>query len=153
MKTTSQQALVAGTVVLLIGILLSPSIADPKPSPAPSAPCWIYSAVYSVSKDGFIRGHATAAERKEVGRWAKPASTTQDHLVRMASPWAAPPEPSEMHLLRWMRDPQGGVYVFVMRPLRPKYSPVVDGVSPWIALNVNVWINPLECEIGAYPTA
>ena len=93
-------------------------------------------------------------ERREIKKWAEPLSPAQVHLVRMASPWAAPPSPSELHLVRWLRDRRDrSIYVFIARPINRPHSLLVDGYSPWIALNSNLIIDPVDCVLHAYPGA
>lgn len=126
--------------------------ASPPPAPAPaSTECWIYAAAYPATRAAFESHHATRAEQAEIEKWARPASPAQTKLVRAASPWAAPPTNAELGLVRWMRDTEdGSILVFVERPLFTEDSP---GYSPWLALNTNMYINPVSCEVGAYPTA
>ncbi len=124
------------------------------PSPTPTARCWIYEAIYPATDKALTREHATMAELREIKKWAAPLSPAQLHSVRMASPWASPPLPSELHLVRWMRDPHDkSVYIFVARPINRPHTLIVDGYSPWIALNANLIIDPVECELHAYPGA
>lgn len=131
------------------GASSSPSVSSPAPA---ASSCWIYDKIYPATKAAFDSQHLTAAERSEVERWSKPASPAQVRLVKRASPWAVPPTASEVGSIRWMRSswgPAHSLFVFVARPL----DLTSKGYSPWVALNTNVIINPVECEVGAYPTA
>jgi hypothetical protein len=125
----------------------SASISSPAPNPTR---CWIYDKIYPATDAAFDSQHLTAAERKEVEKWSEPASPAQVRLVKVASPWATPPTASEVHSIRWMRSGwDRSLFVFVAHPI----SVTSNGYSPWVALNTNVIINPVECEVGAYPTA
>jgi hypothetical protein len=114
-------------------------------SPTPTPHCWIYDKIYPVTEAAFKSQHVTLAERKEIEKWAAPASPSQERLVRARSPWARPPSTSEQHLVRWMRDRSnpGGVFVFVAQRIEWHHR-------WWVVLNTNVIINPVECEVNAY---
>ncbi|HLJ83489.1 MAG TPA: hypothetical protein VKT51_04890 [Candidatus Eremiobacteraceae bacterium] len=124
----------------------------PSPTPAPaSTECWIYKAAFPATRAAFESQHVTRADQAEIEKWARPASPAQTKLVKAASPWAAPPTAAELGLVRWMRDAEdGSILVFVERPL---FTADSSGYSPWLALNTNMFINPVSCEVGAYPTA
>ena len=125
----------------------SASISLPAPTPTR---CWIYDKIYPATQAAFDSQHLTSAERKEVEKWNKPASPAQVRLIKAASPWAIPPTAADVHFIRWMRSGWGhSLFIFVARPIIMKSQ----GYSPWVALNTNVFINPVECEVGAYPTA
>ena len=118
---------------------------------SPTPRCWIYDKVYPATEAAFESQHVTLDERKEIEKWAAPASPSQDRSVRARSPGTTPPSASEEHLVRWMRDPfkAGSVLVFVARPIeRPP-----NGYSPWQALNANVIIDTVQCSVHAFPTA
>ena len=117
---------------------------------APAAPhCWIYNEIYPMTVAAYHSQHVTLAERKEIDRWAAPAAPSQKRLVRAKSPWARPPSASEQNLARLMRSDRGSVLVFVARSIKTSGN----GYSPWVALNANVIIDTVQCEIRAYPTA
>jgi hypothetical protein len=127
--------------------------ASPSASPwAPaSAECWIYKKIYPATRAAFESQHVTREQQIEILKWARPASSAQTKLVTAASPWATPPSVAELGLVRWMRSGwDGSIFVFVARPLFDTDS---TGHSPWLALNVNVFIDPVNCDLGAYPTA
>jgi hypothetical protein len=42
------------------------------------------------------------------------------------------------------------IFVFVARPV---FKTGESGHQPWLALNANVFIDPVNCDVGAYPTA
>ncbi len=126
----------------------SPSTSSPAPAPTK---CWIYDKVYPATEAAFESQHLTPAQRKEIEKWSAPASPTQARLVKSLSPWATPPTASEVHLVRWMRSGwDRSIFVFVARPLFTRGS---TWHSPWVALNTNVFIDPVNCQVGAYPTA
>jgi hypothetical protein len=124
---------------------------SPAPSPAPkSTKCWIYDAIYPVTRSAFESQHVTRAEQLEILKWARPASPAQTKLVKGASPWATPPSVNELGLVRWIRvGSDSSVDVFVARPLFKAGS---TGHWPWVALNTNEFIDPVLCDTGAYPT-
>lgn len=124
----------------------------PAASPAPaSTKCWIYNEVYPATRAAFESQHVSRAQQAEILKWARPASPAQTKLVKAASPWASPPTTAEVGLLRWMRiGSDSSIDVFVARPL---FTADSSGHSPWIALNTNEFIDPVLCDIGAYPTA
>lgn len=130
------------TVLLLVGYERTAQsssqagMASSIASPTATARCWIYHEIYPVTEAAYKSQHVTRVERKEIEKWALPASPSQERLVRAQSPWTTPPSASEHHLVRWMRDPNrpGAVFVFV-------------------ALNANVVIDARQCSIRAYPTA
>jgi hypothetical protein len=127
--------------------------ASPAPlSPAPaSTGCWIYKNIYPVSRAAFESQHLTRAQQIEILKWARPVSPVQTKLVKAVSPWATPPSVSELGLVRWMRDgDDGSISIFVARPL---FKAGESGHAPWLALNENVFIDPVNCDVGAYPTA
>ena len=131
------------------------SVASSSPSPSSPAPtptkCWIYDKIYPATEAAFDSQHLTSAERKEIEKWSAPASPVQARLVKVASPWATSPTASEAHLVRWMRSPwDRSLLIFVARPLT---EPGSSWHSPWLALNGNVFIDPVTCDMGAYPTA
>ena len=120
-------------------------------SPIPTPRCWIFDKVYPATEAAYESQRVTLTERKEIEKWAAPASPSQERLVRAYSPWTKPPSASEQHLVRWMRSPfeRGDLFVFVARPIeRPP-----NGYSPWVALNANVIIDTVQCSVHAYPTA
>lgn len=121
-------------------------------SPAPaSADCWIYAKIYPATRDAFESQHVTRAQQLEILKWARPVSPAQTKLVKAASPWATPPSAAELGLVRWMRsDWDQSFFVFVARPLFETDS---TGHRPWLALDGNVFIDPVNCQTGAYPTA
>jgi hypothetical protein len=121
-------------------------------SPAPiSTKCWIYQKIYPATRAAFESEHITRAEQTEILKWARAASPAQTKLVKVASPWATPPSVSELGMVRWMRDGSDqSILVFVDRSLFETDS---NGHRPWLALNANVFIDPVLCQIGAYPTA
>jgi hypothetical protein len=125
----------------------SPSI----PSPVPTATkCWIYDKIYPATEAAFDSQGLSFVERQEVETWSAPMSPAQLRRVKSLSPSAAPPTASERHLIRWMRSPWNhDLFVFIARPI----STTTNGYFPWVALNGNVLINPITCEVGAYPTA
>jgi hypothetical protein len=130
------------------GASSSESISSPAPTPTK---CWIYDEIYPATEAAFDGQHLTSAERKEIEKWSAPASPAQVRLVKVASPWATPPTASEVHLVRWMRSGwDRSIFVFVARPL---FTPGSSWHSPWVALNTNVFIDPVNCQVGAYPTA
>jgi len=158
--STSENRMAATIVILQLALSLggcgnhaatggSRSTSLSSPAPIPTR-CWIYDKIYPATEAAFDSQHLTAAERKEVEKWSEPASPAQVRLVKVASPWATPPTASEVHLIRWMRSGwDRSLFVFVAHPI----SVTSNGYSPWVALNTNVFINPVECEVGAYPTA
>jgi hypothetical protein len=119
-------------------------------SPAPvSTKCWIYQKIYPATRAAFASQQVTRAQQLEILKWARPASTAQTKLVKAASRWATPPSVSELDKVRWMRnDWDQSILVFVDRPLFETDS---NGHRPWLALNANVFIDPVLCQIGAYP--
>lgn len=127
------------------------NLAASVPTPSSTPRCWIYDKIHPVTKVAFESQHVTLTERKEIEKYAAPASPAQQHLVETHSPWAAPPSASEQHLVRWMRSPfkSGGIFVFVARPVEIYHN----GYSPWVALNTNVTIDTVQCSVNAYPTA
>jgi hypothetical protein len=120
-------------------------------SPAPTPRCRIYDEIYPATEAAYKSQHVTPAEKKEIERWALPASPSQERLVQAHSPSARPPSASERRLVRWMRDSYspGGLIVFVARPV-DRYP---QGYSPWIALNTNLIIDMRDCSVIPYPTA
>jgi hypothetical protein len=119
------------------------------PPSATSAGCWIYKNIYPVTRAAFESQHLTRLQQIEILKWARPASPAQEEMVKEASPWATPPSISEVGLLRWMRDgSDGSISVFVARPL---FKTGESGHAPWLALNANEFIDPVNCEMGAYP--
>jgi len=126
----------------------STSISSPAPTPTK---CWIYDKIYPATEAAFDNQHLTSAERKEIEKWSTPTSPTQVRLVKAHSPWATPPTASEVRLVRWMRSGwDHSIFVFVARPLFTLGS---RWHAPWLALNVNTFIDPVNCQVGAYPTA
>jgi hypothetical protein len=123
-------------------------------SSSPTPFCWIYDKIYPVTEAAFKSQRLTPAQKKEIEKWAAPASPSQDRLVQERSPWTKPPSASEVRLLRWMRyqyTPEH-VLVFVARPIRPEGASADSPYSPWIALNTNALIETEGCEgIHAYP--
>jgi hypothetical protein len=118
------------------------------PAPA-STECWIYGKIYPATRAAFENQHVTRPQQIEILKWARPASPTQTKLVKAASRWATPPSVSELAKVRWMRnDWDQSILVFVDRPLFETDS---NGHRPWLALNANVFIDPVLCQIGAYP--
>jgi len=128
------------------------SASQPASYPAPlSTECWINGKIYPATRAAFERQHLTRAQRIEILKWARPASPAQIKLVKVASPRATPPSVSELGLVRWERNGSDrSIFVFVERPV---FTTGSTGYSPWLALNANVFINPVNCDIGAYPTA
>lgn len=55
---------------------------------------------------------------------------------------------SEQKYVRWMR--LYGISVFVAKPVYTKQ----DGhwYQPWVALGTNIFIDPVQCDVGAFPT-
>jgi len=126
----------------------SPPASTPVPA---STECWIYKNIYPATRAAFERQHLTRAQRIEILKWARPASPAQIKMVKAASPRATPPSVSELGLVRWERNGSDrSIFVFVERPV---FTTGSTGYSPWLALNANVFINPVNCDIGAYPTA
>lgn len=125
---------------------------SPSSSPVPaSTECWIYKKIYPATRAAFESQHLTQAQRTEILKWARPASPAQKKLVKAASRWATPPSVAELGLVRWMRNGSDrSIFVFVDRPV---FTTGSTFYSPWLALNANVFINPVNCETGAYPTA
>jgi hypothetical protein len=120
------------------------------PAPVPTK-CWIYEKIYPATRAAFAGQKMTRKQQLEILKWARPASPAQTKLVKAASPWATPPSISELGMVRWMRnDWDQSILVFVDRPLFETNS---NGHRPWLALNANVFIDPVNCQIGAYPTA
>lgn len=119
-------------------------------SAATTRRCWIYDKIFPVTEAAFSTQHVTPQERNAIEKRAAPVSPSQARLIRAHSPWARPPTASDAHLLRWMRDPyrHGGVLVFVARPIEQSTR---GWYSPWVALNTNVTIDPVECSVAAYP--
>jgi hypothetical protein len=131
-------------------MMLSASPAALFPAPS-STGCWIYKDVYPVTRVAFESQHLTRSQQSEILKWARPASPAQTKLVMAASPWARPPSVSELGLVRWMRD--GGdrsIAVFVARPL---FRARDTWHAPWLALNENEFIDPVNCDVGAYQPA
>jgi uncharacterized membrane protein len=145
-------ALVFPVLAFVIMILKPPLPAFQAAALAAAAPhCWIYDHIYPPTDAAFKSQHVTAAERTEIEKWAALSSPGLERLARARSPWARRLSASEQHLVRWMRAPfTGDVLVFVARPIEKSPS---GAYSPWVALNANVLINPITCEVGAYPTA
>lgn len=153
MRIITRTALVLLTVALSSEACgQSSQSASPPASPVPaSTECWIYKKIYPVTRAAFESQHLTQAQRTEILKWARPSSPAQKKLVKAASPWATPPSVSELGLVRWMRNGSDrSIFVFVDRPVFTKGR---LGIRPWLALNANVWINPVNCETGAYPAA
>ncbi len=125
MKTTSQQALIAGTVVLLIGTVLSRSIADTTPSPMASTRCWIYDKIYPVTTQAFKAHHLTQAQQHEIVEWA-----------------TAPYMDANPSVMRWMRDPyESGLWIVWADPPHPSTFAI------WTVVNKQYIINPIDCWI------
>ena len=126
------------------------NVATTAPAPA-STRCWIYDNIYPATRAAFEREHVTPPQELEIEYWASPSSPAQDRAVKARSPWTKPPSPAEAHLVWWLRDPRDhSIFIFVKRPLCTAGE---SGHRPWIALNTNVMIDPLLCDVGAYPTA
>lgn len=133
MRTAAKYTLIAGALVLLIGILLSRSVADPTPSPTASTRCWIYAKIYKATPKAYADEHATLAEQQLVQKWVKKVPVEKRPLVR------------------WMRGlHDGGVLVFLDTPLNENGTETV-----WQALNYpNVMIDPeRNCEVFPMPGA
>ena len=127
------------------------SVASAIASTSPAPRCLTFDRIYPATEAAYESQHVTPLEKKEIEKWAAPASPSQERLVRAQSPWTTPPSASERHLVRWMRDPYrpGAVFVFVARPIERNSH----GYSPWVALNTNAIIDPVRCSIHAYPAA
>jgi hypothetical protein len=130
----------------------APNAAALAKSPAPvSAECWIFGKIYPANRAAFASRKVTREQQLEVLKWARPASPAQTKLVKAASPWATPPSVSELGMVRWMRDGSDqSILVFVARPFFETGS---TWHRPWVALNSNEFIDPVLCQMGAYPTA
>lgn len=128
------------------------SVANVGASRTSTPRCWIYDKIYPVTGAAFKSQHVTSAEHREIEKWAMPVSPSeQNNQTRF--PFGGPPLPSEQHLVRWMRS-QRGIFVFVARPVYrpdPKNPPGV--YYPWMAINTNMVIDTVSCDIHAYPTA
>lgn len=113
--------------------------------------CWIYDKIFPATAAAYESQRLSFVERREVETWSAPMSPAQLRRMKSLSPWAKAPTASERHPIRWIQDPDGhDVWVFVESPIARSR---LGGYSPWIALNGNVIIDPVSCEIHAYPTA
>ena len=128
------------------------SASQPASYPAPlSTECWINGKIYPATRAAFASQKITPEQQLEILKWARPGSPAQTKLMKAASRRATPPSVSELGKVRWMRaDWDQSILVFVDRPLFDTDS---NGHRPWLALNANVFIDPVLCQIGAYPTA
>ena len=98
------------------------------PTPMSTSHCWIYDKIYPATNEAFKSQHLTSAERQEIERWAKSVV------------------PRRRQFVRWMRDPSSDdLFIFVAQPLYPKIP------TPWQALNTNIVIDAVTCEVGAFP--
>jgi len=120
-------------------------------SPSPTPRCWIYDKIYPATEAAYKNQHVTLIERKEIEKWAAPASPSQDGRFRHNPLRQNDLLQSEQRLVRWMRSPfeSGGLLVFVARPIEE----TANVYSPWVALNSNVIIDTVECSVHAYSTA
>ena len=138
--TSKLMAILVVCVVVLVGgiylmlprtYIASVTLVSPSPSSTSTTRCWIYDKIFPATAQAYKSAHASVVEKQEVEKWAVSVPTSQRSLVR------------------WMRDPYNAkfVYVFVAHPLYPTVR------TPWSALNANVFVDTVDCEIGAFPRA
>lgn len=103
-------------------------LTTPRPSALTSSPCPFFADMYTVSAASFVAHHATSKERSEILRWDAKVSTQNRKYVR------------------WMR--WHGLIVFVANP---NYNRSGYGEYMWGALNKNVVVDQVRCEIFVGP--
>ena len=99
------------------------------PTPTPSTRCFIYERIFPATAAAYRSEHLTGAESSEIEKWAAKVTA------------------SDRSFVRWMRNLYSGkgFFVFVARPLYPTTHEV------WMAVNANIMIDPVECEMDAVP--
>jgi len=103
-------------------------IATPSAPNVASTPCAFFADMYPVSDASFSAHHSTAKERGEILHWSAKVTTQNRKYVR------------------WMR--WHGLIVFVANP---NYNRAGYGDYAWGALNTNVEVDQVRCEIFAIP--
>jgi hypothetical protein len=97
---------------------------------SPNPTCWIYQKMFPATADSYRRQHVKPAEQHLIEKWAG----------RVPAP--------ERSLVRWIRDPRdSSIYVFVASPQTTKL------LTEWQALNTNIAVDTVNCELHAMPGA
>ncbi len=97
---------------------------------SPNPTCWIYQKMFPATADSYKREHVKLAEQHVIEKWAN----------RVPAP--------ERSLVRWIRDPSdSSIYVFVASPQTTRI------LTEWQALNTNVAVDIVNCELHAMPGA
>ena len=101
------------------------------PTPTPTTRCYLYDRIFPATREAYRRERLTIAETSEIEKSAAKVTS------------------SDRSFVRWMRNLYSGkgFFVFVARPLYPTTHQV------WMALNTNIMIDPVECEMNAVPGA
>jgi hypothetical protein len=104
--------------------------ATPSAPNVASTPCPFFADMYTVSAASFVAHRATSTERNEILRSDAKVSTQNRKYVRWMRRWHG--------LIVFVANPN-----YVRNPSGPTWA--------WMALNTNIAVDPVQCQLYAVP--